>query len=131
MTRDQRYWSGLPCLVMERSTWTDERLDDLARRMDAGFDRVDKDLREVRAEMRSQFGSVRAELRSQVGSVRDELGSEVGSVHNEVGFARDEVGTVRGELAALRITMIRVGGAMIAAILTGYIGAIAAILAGG
>lgn len=30
-----------------RATWTDERLDDLARRMDDGFNRVDADLRAV------------------------------------------------------------------------------------
>jgi hypothetical protein len=30
-----------------RSTWTDERLDDLASRMDRGFDRVDAELRAV------------------------------------------------------------------------------------
>ena len=28
-----------------RSTWTDERLDDLTNRMDRGFDRVDADIR--------------------------------------------------------------------------------------
>lgn len=28
-----------------REAWTDERLDDLSRRMDRGFDRVDADLR--------------------------------------------------------------------------------------
>ena len=28
--------------------WTDERLDDLSRRMDAGFSRVDADIRELR-----------------------------------------------------------------------------------
>ena len=32
-----------------RATWTDERLDDLARRMDDGFNRVDADLRAVNA----------------------------------------------------------------------------------
>jgi hypothetical protein len=32
--------------------WTDERLDDLSRRMDAGFDRVDNDIRELRTDMR-------------------------------------------------------------------------------
>ncbi len=32
--------------------WTDERLDDLAAKMDAGFDRVDADIREVRADLR-------------------------------------------------------------------------------
>lgn len=31
--------------------WTDERLDDLSRRMDAGFDRVDRDIRELRTEI--------------------------------------------------------------------------------
>lgn len=28
-----------------RNAWTDERLDDLSRRVDRGFDRVDADLR--------------------------------------------------------------------------------------
>jgi hypothetical protein len=28
--------------------WTDERLDDLARKMDAGFDRIDRDIRDLR-----------------------------------------------------------------------------------
>jgi hypothetical protein len=40
---------------MERAhaAWTDERLDDLARRVDYGFNRVDADLREIRTEMSS------------------------------------------------------------------------------
>jgi hypothetical protein len=38
---------------MERAAWTDERLDDLSRRMDAGFARVDADMRELRLEMRA------------------------------------------------------------------------------
>jgi hypothetical protein len=37
---------------MKRTMWTDERLDDLSKRMDAGFDRVDNDLRELRTEVR-------------------------------------------------------------------------------
>jgi len=36
---------------MERTAWTDQRLDDLANRMDAGFARVDADIRELRAEI--------------------------------------------------------------------------------
>ncbi len=36
-----------------REAWTDERLDDLSERMDRGFDRVDCDLRELRAEVKS------------------------------------------------------------------------------
>jgi hypothetical protein len=38
-------------LAMERTAWTDARLDDLANRMDAGFARVDADIRELRAEI--------------------------------------------------------------------------------
>lgn len=37
--------------------WTDERLDDLARRMDAGFERVDRDIRELRMLMFQLWGS--------------------------------------------------------------------------
>ena len=33
---------------MERAVWTDERLDDLSGRVDAGFERLDGDIRELR-----------------------------------------------------------------------------------
>jgi hypothetical protein len=33
---------------MERSRWSDERLDDLVDEMRTGFDRVDQDIRELR-----------------------------------------------------------------------------------
>jgi hypothetical protein len=36
---------------VERVAWTDERLEDLANRMDAGFARVDADIRDLRAEI--------------------------------------------------------------------------------
>lgn len=38
-----------------RKAWTDERLDDLANRMDRGFDRVDRDIRDLRAETNARF----------------------------------------------------------------------------
>jgi hypothetical protein len=47
---------------MERTMWTDERLDDLAGKVDAGFDRVDNDIRELR----SDIGSLRSVI-MQVG----------------------------------------------------------------
>jgi len=37
---------------MERTMWTDERLDDLSNRMDVGFERVDRDIREIRTDLR-------------------------------------------------------------------------------
>jgi hypothetical protein len=74
---------------MERSVWTDERLDDLAQRMDTGFDRVDRDIRDLRAEMGQGFAGV------------------------------------RGEIEALRVTLLRIGGGM----MVGLVGVIAAVLA--
>jgi hypothetical protein len=37
----------------QRTTWTDECLDDLARRMDAGFDRVYRDIHDLRADIQA------------------------------------------------------------------------------
>jgi hypothetical protein len=55
---------------MQRVTWTDERLDDLSRRMDAGFERVDRDIRDLRSEMHAGFGELRSELRSEINQLR-------------------------------------------------------------
>jgi hypothetical protein len=33
---------------MKRTMWSDNRLDDLARKVDAGFERVDTDIRHLR-----------------------------------------------------------------------------------
>jgi hypothetical protein len=84
---------------MERVAWTDERLDDLAGRMDAGFGLVDRGLRELRSELRSEIGGLRNELRGEIGGLRSEQ--------------RGEAGSLRGEIAALRTTMNRVGGGII------------------
>ena len=47
-----------------RIVWTDERLDDLNQRMDRGFDRVDRDIRDLRAEMDSRFNRLEAKFDS-------------------------------------------------------------------
>jgi hypothetical protein len=52
---------------MERVAWTDERLDDLARRMDAGFERIDRELRELR----SEIAGLRVELRGEIAGLRN------------------------------------------------------------
>ncbi len=41
-----------------RESWSDERLDDLNRRVENGFNRVDADLRELRSEMNSRFDAM-------------------------------------------------------------------------
>jgi hypothetical protein len=49
-------------VVVERTAWTDERLDDLANRVDAGFARIDTEIRELRAELRAEIGGLRLEI---------------------------------------------------------------------
>jgi hypothetical protein len=44
--------------VAERTAWTDERLDDRMSSMDARFDRIETELREMRSEMRHGFARV-------------------------------------------------------------------------
>jgi hypothetical protein len=43
-------------------TYADERLDELSRRMDYGFDRVDREFHLLRSEMHTGFGEVRREI---------------------------------------------------------------------
>ena len=43
----------------ERTRWTDERIDDLADRMDAGFDRMDRDIRDLRSDLTAQIEGLR------------------------------------------------------------------------
>ena len=87
---------------MERTAWTDARLDDLSHRMDAGFSRLDSDLRDLREEGGRRFDAVDRRI--------DSLGTEI-----------------RGEIEALRLTILRVGGGM----MIGLVGVIAAVLARG
>jgi hypothetical protein len=55
---------------VERSAWTDVRLDDLANRMDASFARVDADIRELWAEI----GRLREALLRVGGGIIDLVG---------------------------------------------------------
>jgi hypothetical protein len=76
---------------MERSAWTDARLDDLAQRVDSGFDRVDRDIRELRADI----GTLRSEMHGEIGTLRSEM---------------------HGEFSALRLTFLRLGGGLLIAL---------------
>jgi hypothetical protein len=46
--------------VMAREAWTDERLDDLAKRVDNGFEEVKGEIRDLRSEINLRFAAVDA-----------------------------------------------------------------------
>jgi hypothetical protein len=55
--------------VMAREAWTDGRLDDLAKRMDKGFDEVKGEVRDLREETKAEFRELRGEMNSRFNSV--------------------------------------------------------------
>lgn len=58
-----------------RQSWTDDRLDDLARRVDSGFNQVHEDIAALRSGQERLGSDSRAELRGEIGSVRAEIGA--------------------------------------------------------
>jgi uncharacterized protein YdcH (DUF465 family) len=74
-----------------RQTWTDDRMDDLAGRVDAGFAQVDQRFDKVHDEI--------AALRHG----QERLGSEFRNETKQLG------GELRGEIAALRSSQERLG----------------------
>jgi hypothetical protein len=63
-----------------REAWTDERLDDLSTRIDRGFDRVDRDIRGLRVEVKAQG----EDLRHEIGGQGRELRGEIGELRTEI-----------------------------------------------
>jgi len=122
-----------------REKWTDERIDDMNGRMGEGFDRLDKDLREVRGEIAGVRGEV-AGVRDEVAGVRDEvagLRSEVAGGRTEVAGVRTEVAGVRTEMAEMNTgiieemnrrfeathrLIIQVGGGLFGTMAIGFLG---------
>ncbi len=101
-----------------RESWTDERLDDLndkvgelGRRMDNGFNRVDADIRGLRGEM----GDMRTELRGEMAELRGEMNARFDAMQSGID----------ARFAALQHAMFQFGGVMVAAL----IGVIATLIA--
>jgi hypothetical protein len=90
--------------VMARDVWTDERLDDLNKRVDGGFKENREEFRAVRSEMKSEFQAVRGEIQG----VRGELGGQIAALHRMT-FQL---------FAGLIATMVLGFGGMIVALLT-------------
>jgi hypothetical protein len=122
--------------VMVRETWTDERLDDLSKKVDEGFARVDSDIRELRAEigvMRTENQQECLKLRSEIKGVGDALRSEIKGVGDAL---RSEIksegialrGEIKSEVGTLRAEMNSRFDAMNRNFLAGLIAVIAAII---
>jgi hypothetical protein len=92
-------------MAVERSRWTDERLDDLAERVvrqDARGDKIDELGRTVEA-LRQEMIAMRSELVGDMSSLRSELVGDMSSLRSEL---RGEMNALRSELGG-QITDMR------------------------
>jgi hypothetical protein len=100
-----------------REKWTDGRLDDMNERISEGFNRLDHELRDVRAEIRA----LRTDIGAEFGSVRSEIGSEFGSVRSENDSLRAEMNS---RFDAMQRLILQVGAGMFGTMALGFIGII-------
>jgi uncharacterized coiled-coil DUF342 family protein len=116
---------------MAREAWTDERLDDLNRRVGDGFTEMREEFRAVRSEMTSEFQAVRAEMKGEFQGVRSEIQGirgEVQGIRGEVQGVREEIQGVRGEIAAMNRNLNQLTWGLIGTVLVGFLGTIVAIV---
>ena len=79
-----------------RATWTDERLDDLSRRMDAGFNRLDEDIRQMRTDMTG--------LRGETTGLRTEMTARLDALQRLlIQLAGGTIATILGTFVALLV----------------------------
>lgn len=67
----------LVVVMMPREKWTDERLDDLNKKVDDGFEKTERAIAETKAEMREGFARVDAdiqELRTELNARFEKVG---------------------------------------------------------
>jgi uncharacterized protein YPO0396 len=77
--------------TMTRSSWTDDRLDDLNVKVDHGFEQVGKrfdgveaEIRLLRQETKEEFAAVRQEMKEEFAAVRQEMKEEFAAVRSEM-----------------------------------------------
>lgn len=111
--------------VMARETWTDQRLDDLSKKVDDGFGEMREEFRAVRSEIGREFQAMRTELRAESQATKRELQKELQGTRVET---KEELRAIRGEIGALNRTVIQLAFAMVGTVFLGFMGTIAALI---
>ena len=97
--------------VMARETWTDERLDDLTKRVDEGFRETKVELLQLRegvsaesASLRQELGEVReglGELKAEVKGLGERMDAGFASLNRTMQIAFSLIGVVLAGLMGL------------------------------
>ncbi|HET8565916.1 MAG TPA: hypothetical protein VFL77_05530 [Solirubrobacterales bacterium] len=125
----------MEALTMEGkvSSWNDDRLDELNRRVDEGFVRVDNRLIRLEGEMKEGFAKVDREMKEGFGKVDREMKEGFGKVDREMkeGFAelRGEMGHLGDRFDRLLNTLVLIAwsfvGTLVAALAAVLVAALA------
>jgi hypothetical protein len=91
--------------------WPDERLDDLGDRMDAGFERVDHEIAELRNEMKGDMHTLRIDLKGDMNACQTDLNGRLEQVNERL----DRVyGVMVGLSVAVATGLFGIVGALLA-----------------
>jgi hypothetical protein len=105
--------------------WTDERMDELANRMDAGFERTHVEIRELRAEVKGDVEGLRTDLGGDMKALRTDLGGDMKALRTEL---KGDIADVGRKVDGLQMLMVRVAlviGVAMAGVTAALVGAIA------
>lgn len=112
-----------------RATWTDERLDEFAKRTDERFDRVDQQFEQVDRRF-EQVDRRFEQVDRRFEQVERRMDEGFNRVHEDMASLRTEVDTkidgLRGEMKALYRLTFQMGAGMFATFAIGFIGLIVA-----
>ncbi|MGH2923424.1 MAG: hypothetical protein ACRDKH_05280 [Solirubrobacterales bacterium] len=90
---------------MERTSWTNERLDDLSESIRTGFGRVDHDVRELRSSVDQDMRELRAETNAGFTELRAEMNA--GFAELRAALHRTQLGLIVGFLGMIAAILAR------------------------
>jgi uncharacterized sporulation protein YeaH/YhbH (DUF444 family) len=94
--------------------WTDQRLDSFEARVDAGFERVNTDIRELRTELKGDITELRTELKGDISKLDvkfDGLDAKFDAKFNDLHRV------LLQSCVAVVVALVGVGGVAVAALL--------------
>jgi len=95
---------------VERSTWTDERLDEKMLGIDRTFELLRDELSGFRTEMREEMRGLRDDLTGEMRQMRGEMRDEMREL-------RGDFSGLRSDFAALQRQLIQIGFGMVGVLL--------------
>lgn len=97
-----------------RQNWTDDRMDDLAAQVDAGFAQARVDVGSTREELRREIKDQGDEFRRELNEQGKELRGEIKGLGQEL---RGEMQALAAIVAAGQHTMLQICGGLAAALI--------------